>query len=664
MKRRDLLKAALALPALRIPRGQAAAAPARPAAPRARAAAGQTSPAQPPASADFVVVGSGAGGGTLAARLVEAGYSVVVLEAGGDPQTVDYDVPAFHPFATESEAMRWDFFVHHYSDPMKEHRDPKYVAEKGGVWYPRAGTLGGCTAHNAMILVYPSNKDWDQLADLTGDPSWRAGKMRAYFELLEDCRHRKVARFRHALGVNPSRHGYGGWLSTEKSPPGDAINDGKIRRLFATSIHNVLKEVGIPTVARLESLGDPNDWRVVSRDEFGACYTPMTTRNYQRVGARERLMEVRKAHPDLLTIELNALATRVLFDEQKRAIGVEYLKGERLYQAHATPSTAPGETRQVRARREVILAGGAFNSPQLLMLSGIGPEAELRRNGIAPVKILERVGKNLQDRYEVAVVNRMEQPWDMLRGATFTDADALYQEWKSTRRGIYTSNGIPICVIARSTSSQPSPDLFCYALLADFRGYKPGYSKVLREHPNYLTWIVLKGHTNNTGGEVTLASTDPRVRPAINFRYFDEGTDTAGDDLMAVVKGVSLVRRMTAGLATSLGMVEEMPGPDYPTEESLPEFVRTHAWGHHASCTCPIGPEDRGGVLSGDFKVYGVSALRVVDASVFPRVPGLFIASAVYMVGEKAADVIIAEVQGKKGAPADAGSGRYQRTTR
>jgi choline dehydrogenase-like flavoprotein len=124
---------------------------------------------------------------------------------------------------------------------------------------------------------------------------------------------------------------------------------------------------------------------------------------------------------------------------------------------------------------------------------------------------------------------------------------------------------------------------------------------------------------------------------------------------MAVVKGVSLVRRMTAGLSTSLGMVEEMPGPDYPTEESLPEFVRTHAWGHHASCTCPIGLRDRGGVLSGDFKVYGVDGLRVVDASVFPRVPGLFIVSAVYMIGEKAADVIIAEAQGRKAALAEAG---------
>jgi choline dehydrogenase-like flavoprotein len=242
----------------------------------------------------------------------------------------------------------------------------------------------------------------------------------------------------------------------------------------------------------------------------------------------------------------------------------------------------------------------------------------------------------------VAVVNRMKEPWDTLRGATFTDRDPQYAQWKSERSGIYTTNGVPLCVIVRSTSAQPSPDLFCYALLTDFRGYKPGYSQDVRNHPNYLTWVVLKGHTNNTAGEVTLTSRDPRVRPAINFKYFNEGNDTSGGDLAAVVNGVMLARRMTQGLSKSLGAVEEMPGPDYPTEASIYEFVRTHAWGHHASCSCAIGPRDRGGVLSGDFKVYGVEGLRVVDASVFPRVPGLFIVSAIYMIGEKAADVIVA----------------------
>jgi choline dehydrogenase-like flavoprotein len=494
-----------------------------------------------------------------------------------------------------------------------------------------------------MIFVYPSNADWDQLADLTGDPSWRADRMRTYFERLEECRHRGAKPVLGRFGINPSRHGYSGWLPVEKASPADAIRDDKIRKVFATSVRNALQEIGLPGLGRLESAGDPNDWRAVTDNRFGACYTPMTTRNHQRVGTRERLLAVRERYPDRLTIELDALATRVIFDDQKRAIGVEYLKGDRLYAAHARPSTAPGERRQAIARREVILAGGAFNTPQLLMLSGVGPEPVLRRHQIPVVAALENVGRNLQDRYEVPVVNRIREPWDMLDGATYTTDDRQYRDWQSQRRGAYISNGALLSVIARSSPGQPSPDLYCYALLGKFNGYAPGYSRDLP--PNYLTWVVLKGHTNNVAGDVTLASADPRVRPEINFRYFEDGSDASGDDLAGVVNGVRLVRRMTQGLAEPLGLVEELPGPECATDEQVRDFVREHAWGHHASCTCAIGPRDRGGVLSGDFSVYGTRALRVVDASVFPRVPGLFIASAVYMVGEKAADVIIADAR-------------------
>jgi choline dehydrogenase-like flavoprotein len=132
------------------------------------------------------------------------------------------------------------------------------------------------------------------------------------------------------------------------------------------------------------------------------------------------------------------------------------------------------------------------------------------------------------------------------------------------------------------------------------------------------------------------------VPPHVNFRYFDEGNDTTGDDLRGVVRGIGIVRRMTAGLkAKGLVAAEEMPGEGVP-DADLPDFVRRHAWGHHASCTCRIGRAEDGGVLSTDFRVHGVERLRVVDASVFPRIPGFFIASAVYMIGEKAADVIAA----------------------
>jgi choline dehydrogenase len=614
--------------------------------------------------ADYIVVGSGAGGGTVAARLVEEGYSVLVLEAGGNPDTItggdplqpdantypeDYDVPAFHPLASENDAIKWDFFVRHYEDAAQQQNDPHYVAEyKGkradGIWYPRAGALGGCTAHNAMILVYPHNSDWNQLADLTGDPSWRAEHMRSYFERLENCQHRPMQRFLARLGVNPTRHGWGGWLHTEKAAPEEAIRDAQVRKALADSFGQALKELGFPSFARLESLGDPNDWRSVESSEVGARYVPLTTRDHRRLGTRERLLEIRRQHPDRLTIETNALASRIILDGT-RAIGVEYRKGEHLYAADPRSTGAEGERRNAYAAREVIVSAGAFNTPQLLMLSGIGPPEVLAAHEIDVRVPLPGVGKNLQDRYEIAVVNRTIKTWDMLEGATFSTADGQYQRWRTRKKGIYTTNGVLLSVVARSSPRQPVPDLFCYAVLADFRGYVPEYSRRLRQTPNTLTWVVLKGHTNNTGGTVTLRSKNPCDTPVINFRYFGEGTDGGEEDLDAIVAGVKLVRRLTARLKGTVVDREESPGPGHESPEALQRFIRNRAWGHHASCTCAIGSKARGGVLSSDFKVHDTEGLRVVDASVFPRAPGLFIISAIYMIGEKAADVIIADAK-------------------
>jgi choline dehydrogenase-like flavoprotein len=414
--------------------------------------------------------------------------------------------------------------------------------------------------------------------------------------------------------------------------------------VIAESVNNVLKEFGAPSLSRLEALGDPNDWRVVEHGDVGARYTPLATDHHARAGARERLLSVARRYPDRLRIELNALATRVLFDAGNRAVGVEYQKGERLYAADPNARAAPAETRIATARREVILAGGAFNTPQLLMLSGVGDPDVLGRYGIQVRADLPAVGRNLQDRYEVAVVNRMRKNWDMLEGATFTAGDVPYRNWARRRSGVYTTNGVLLSVIQRSSAGKPVPDLFCYAALTDFRGYRPGYSEAVRTLHDALTWVILKGHTNNRGGTVTIASPDPRARPAINFRYFDEGTDGTGDDLQAVVDGIRLVRRMSAGM-NGLIEAEEFPGSDVIGDDSLKQFVRDHAWGHHASCTCPIGPRAGGGVLTSDFKVHGVERLRVIDASVFPRVPGLFIVSAIYMIAEKAAEVIVRDAK-------------------
>ena len=617
------------------------------------------------ADCEYIVVGSGAGGGTVAARLAEAGRTVMLFEAGGDPRELsggdaisstnrlpnDYDVPCFHAFASENEAIKWDFFVRHYGDDQLQRRDPKYREvwdEKrvDGVFYPRAGALGGCTAHNAMILIYPHDADWDGIAALTGDVTWSADNMRRYFERLENCHHRQLYRWLAQIGVNPTRHGFNGWLHTEKAIPMVSLGNRDLLGTIIDCALEALKDIGHlepRTRWLLESQLDPNDWRTVTEDSFGMRYLPLTTRNHARVGSRERVLEVANKHPNRLRVELNALVTRVLLDENRRAVGVEYLKGEKLYRAHWRPSDTPHEPRQLHASREVILSGGAFNTPQLLMLSGIGPRSELERHGIEVKVDLAGVGKNLQDRYEVGVVNRMNfERWHIFQGAKFDCSDPQFQQWSTQRDGPYITNGAVLAMFMRSGPQRPLPDLFCFAFLGRFEGYFPNYSDLFAKNLNYLTWAVLKAHTNNRAGEVTLRSADPRDTPEVNFRYFQEGNSDNGEDLDSVVEGMKFVRKMTGRLKEQgLIAAEELPGENRQTDDELRDYVRYNAWGHHASCSCAIGPRKQNGVLSSDFRVHGTTGLRVVDASVFPRIPGFFIVSSVYMIGEKAADVIL-----------------------
>ncbi|HEX8685810.1 MAG TPA: GMC oxidoreductase [Pyrinomonadaceae bacterium] len=645
---------------------------------------------------DYIVVGSGAGGGPLAANLARAGFKVLLLEAGGDPCTEDlerrrgeylYKVPIFHGLSTEYPGCSWDFFVRHYTDDALQARDTKLVRDedlpadlKGRkrVWYPRAAAVGGCTTHNAMITVVPQDSDWDNIAALTGDSSWRAENMRLLWARLEQCKYvprpndfgKSLAKALSALKVGGPKsdpahgHGFDGWLPTSGADPALLPRLLRDKQLGALLINTVLtamrKHVGDPFL-KLETRLDPNDTRSASRQ--GLVFTPLTVDKGRRVGPREYLLsteaELKKKAEDFkkkpqgqppgsLTIRKHALAARVLF-EGRRAVGVEYIDRAHVYRADpAAASSTPDPSALPRlkafARREVILAGGAFNTPQLLMLSGIGPRDQLEKFGIPVLVESKGVGRNLQDRYEVGVVTQFETDFALTRGGRFAPPDddtpdEMLAEWERGGPSVYATNGALIGLIKKSDNSLKDPDLFIFGLPANFRGYKKGYSKELEQHRNLFTWAILKARTENTG-RVELASANPWDPPRVNFQNFRDGQGTGDRDMNALLDGVRFVREMNARLNDDkVKNTEVWPGPNVKDDAALRQFIRDETWGHHASCTCKMG-RDEMSVLDSRLRVRGVEGLRVVDASVFPKIPGYFIVTAVYMVSEKAFDLI------------------------
>ena len=471
--------------------------------------------------------------------------------------------------------------------------------------------------------------------------------MRGYFERLE--RNTYVHWWQRLFG-NRRRHGYGGWLTTSLPDATVALHDPALLGEIVSAARAELRSA-VEGLSRIEDYHrylrtwlDPNDWRVAGGSLRGLWLVPLATAHGRRNGTREHIQRAAAAPHGNLVVQTHALATRVVFHDQTTAVGVEYLAVPHAYAADprpAYPSQSISAVKRVLVRREVILAGGAFSTPQLLKLSGIGPREELEAHGI-PVRVdLPGVGENLQDRYEVGVVSELRgDRFTLLDGCGFAPpegneaGDRCFTEWRGGK-GAYTSNGAVVAIVPRA-------DLFVFGLPAQFEGYYPGYSLDLDRQRNVFTWAILKAHTRNTAGTVRLRSSDPQETPDIDFRYFDEGSPGGDEDLEAVVWGIEFARRMAhrSGMTTA----ELVPGDAVGTREELREFVRTHAWGHHASCTCKIGRgDDPTAVLDGRFRVRGTRNLRVVDASVFPRIPGYFIVTPTYMISEKASDAVLAD---------------------
>ncbi|PVH71670.1 GMC oxidoreductase [Cadophora sp. DSE1049] len=623
--------------------------------------------ATPDAECDYVIVGSGPGGGSLAANLAAAGHSVFLLEAGGDASDNFLQrIPQLNAVASERAPHAWQFYVEHFQNETQARRDPKYAylqtngsyyvgldppaeAEPLGILYPRGATLGGSSQINAMNFAWAPDNEWDYIADLTGDESWGHTHMRRHLTNLENCTY--VPR-------GTPGHGFDGYITSSQMDP--YVTTGITSDNVARVVSNLLREtegIEVEDVAQMAELLQ-RDINRIDPDRYASplnfllplAISPST-------GSRSSIAHYINSIVDAgnpLTISLHSLVTKILFEKQRygrrpKAIGVEYMVGEGLYSADERYNTTRGgEVRTVRARREVIISGGTFNTPQILKLSGIGPRKELQKLGIPVLVNLPAVGNFMQDNYETPVHVEASVPWgnDVQANTTctmqFNASDPCFVEWQNNGTGIYSLSGGTFFLSYRSSVSWDNDSDLFFLSAAGFGefGFFPGYSRRVPMPRSWGTSIV-KMQTANPAGTVTLRSKDPRQAPAINFNYFANRAET---DLQALSDGVDLLMRIYNETGVPYRVL--LPNPAIEMKQALMD----EAFSHHATSTCRMGPAgNRKYCVDSRFRVNGVDGLRVVDASVFPRVPGAMPNGPTFTISRKAFETILEDNHGGVG---------------
>ncbi|KAK6996807.1 choline dehydrogenase [Favolaschia claudopus] len=545
-------------------------------------------------SYDYIVVGAGAGGGPVAARLAENGFSVLLVETGVDESGNINTTTLSRAFsAMDDPKIDLDYRVNEYP--------ANFAVQRNNIWYPRSAGIGGCTMHNAMDNgVNGLHDTFDKLARTFNDSSWTRENMQKYFVLLE--------RNLYLTPPNPD-HGFDGWLSTIRGPVNFSSDQPQWQAFGAAFIDEagpLIEDINngapIPPLAR-----GINQWTGLP--------------DFTRSSIRDRVTELAANSPDRLTLMTNTLATKVLLcrsGKEAVAYGVAVTPGAKLPIAQGFPGKQDLKETRIIAKKEVIVSGGAFQTPQLL--SGIGDSVQLRKAGIPTVVDLPGVGANLQDNDEISVY------WEFHEN--FTNP---------------TPVGKAFSMSAGSQSVEP--DIVTYVVNNQFSGFQHGLSVVAANTQNVVSVISLNGPSSSKG-YVRLTGAHPQDLLDINKMRFQGPGGQA--DIVALRDNIKRWRDVVNNNADIQQYVtrEVSPGLNVTTDEDIEQYVLEHVFAHHACCTAAIGPDgDRNAVLDGDFNVRGVRNLRVVDASSFPDTAGYFPTSPISIIAEKAADVIMRDAK-------------------
>ena len=534
-----------------------------------------------PDTFDYIVTGAGSAGAAVAARLSESGrHRVLLLEAGGRDSNPWIHIPLGFARTYINPAVNWKF-----------ESAPQPQLANRQLYLPRGKTLGGTSSINGMVYIRGNPADYDEWRQ-RGCEGWDWDSVLPYFKKAEN-QERGADDF----------HATGGPLHVTDHPPGFELADAML--------------------AACEQAGIPRNPDFNGAVQEGCGFYQTTTSNKRRWSTAKAYLEPARHRPNL-EIRTGAHATKVLI-ENDRAVGVEY--------------QSPAGRQTARARGEVIVSGGAYGSPQLLLLSGLGPAEHLQENGVPVLRDMPAVGDNLHDHFNTYL------SWRCAKPITLNDLENSWPrkilaaaEYGLFRKGPMASNGIHAGLFARSDQRLERPDL--QVNLLEWSTLERTKDRVI-PHP-FPGFTLSPVHLRPDGrGTVRLASPDPLAPPCITFDFL-----RTEYDMSAILAGIRLVRKIAAQPALKPCIVEEMaPGPAVTSDADLAEFVRqTGVSNHHPSSSCSMGTGTNS-VVDPRLRVHGVACLRVADASIMPQVVAGNTNAPSIMIGEKAAAMILEDAR-------------------